>query len=503
MDTNIRPFYEEASFIRMRESLTDLYSYFRMDSSADPTDLFEQLCFVLTPLVRMPERERSGLFGRLEHESMNLYSTLLRRFKEDENNDPSFSPFPVKIQFRDWPELVHRLLHTAFELADTAHNDSALFRALMADFLETMAQSRHADLLYTPLDIAREVVRLMLTEDGAQPLRRLLDPALGSGAFWVAFVEQTELGNLPKQTQAPPNFTGIERDERLCRCVALLCNVDEPKKSFLKIEESGLFPYIDRQTYDLILANPPFLSVSRRNREMVGDWEVLPVETNDLHRAFIQKILLGLRPGGRCAVIVPDSFLNTSAGDAVQVRRWLLENYCCEGVIKLSYRAFYPQSAVSASIMILRNPKYQAELHQENRAVFFFNVEQDEKSDDAKRRPSCRDGFERLHQVWPRRESYYREWEAAPYIENAHGVTVPAYWEHTHFWFGRLEDIRRQNYILLPQQYRTSTVYDETIQNPEKLLEDLQELGTDILSLIQQIKEAEYVHWNLESGDAE
>lgn len=464
---------------KIKARFMDLYDYFRMDSNMDPIILFEQLCCLLIQL-----QDRTAVFFVRENDPTVRYRELMERFHFSIVNDQvTVNP----ATFLDRPELIRRLLDTADGVLELTR-DKKLLLPLLFDFLETILQARRSETVGTPLQTAREIVKLIC--ESSQPVFaiRTLDPSCGSGAFPLALLEQAA----EKNTLFVDKIEGLERDEHLRNCVMLMARFYDPFESRVTVTDGGSPIQITERSYDFILANPPFRTQSLRDREIVGDYLELPVPTKDTHRAFLQRTLLGLRPGGTSAIIVPDSFLTHTGSDAIRVRRWMIEEFHCMGIVKLPAYTFYPQASVNASILFLRRSQLHERSRSEHGGIFFFTVEIDGRTNDTRRLPVNRNDFDELRQVWDTRTSLWHEWREEARTQNVHGMDVPVQWNHPNFWFGSLEDISRNDYSLLPEQYQPVRLLGGPVRDPEEILEEIQKLGQEIMELTQQLAEAAY-----------
>jgi type I restriction enzyme M protein len=88
---------------------------------------------------------------------------------------------------------------------------------------------------------------------------------------------------------------------------------------------------------DIVLTNPPF--GNKRGGGLPGRRD-LPHPTTNKQLAFLQHIYLGLKPGGRAAVVVPDSVLYEGHAGK-QVRRDLLERCDLHTILRLPEGIFY------------------------------------------------------------------------------------------------------------------------------------------------------------------
>ena len=109
----------------------------------------------------------------------------------------------------------------------------------------------------------------------------------------IALLEQAEKEGVSFSV----GIRGFERDKHLRNCVRLLALLYDGPRIKVTVSDGGSPVEISRDTYHLILANPPFRSQSLRDREAIDDNRSLPIPTKDVHRAFLQRILLGLGAG--------------------------------------------------------------------------------------------------------------------------------------------------------------------------------------------------------------
>lgn len=139
--------------------LTDLYDYFRMDSTADPVILFEQFCCVLAPL-----QSNSGLI--VDPENSNTDDSLLVVRWYEELIDKYCSIWlgwnvSVSEEFKNRPELIRRMLAAARGVMAYVEKGSVLLGPLLSGFLETVSQARRSEIIATPIHTAREIVKVL------------------------------------------------------------------------------------------------------------------------------------------------------------------------------------------------------------------------------------------------------------------------------------------------------------------------------------------------------
>jgi type I restriction enzyme M protein len=117
--------------------------------------------------------------------------------------------------------------------------------------------------------------------------------------------------------------------------------------------------------YDVILTNPPFGKSSsvtvvsertdRARQPLTILREDFQASTSNKQLNFLQHVASILAPGGRAAIVVPDSVLS-GGGAAEAIRRRLLREFDVHTLLRLPTGLFYAQG-VRAHVMFLDRPR--------------------------------------------------------------------------------------------------------------------------------------------------
>ena len=152
----------------------------------------------------------------------------------------------------------------------------------------------------------------------------------------------------------------------------------------LNIEEDGIRSATTIEFFDVIVTNPPFGADIPINDSHVLEqfdlgyiWHEERHETNEQtswrkasnvqssvppEQLFIERCLQFLKPGGRLAIVVPDSILGNPSLE--YIRQWLLEKTRIIASIDLHEDAFQPGNGTQTSVLILQK-KTQEEINEE------------------------------------------------------------------------------------------------------------------------------------------
>ncbi|WP_417799015.1 N-6 DNA methylase [Terasakiella pusilla] len=199
---------------------------------------------------------------------------------------------------------------------------------------------------FTPRALVNSIVRVMKP----QPGEIIQDPASGSGGFLIAadrFVRSENSKSV--YSKNPSMYQGAEIEKntrRICLMNTLLngLNAEIIYGDALTDDAKGLLPA------DLILANPPFGSKAGSRRALRND---LPYQNVNKQLAFLQHIFLGLKPGGRAAVVLPDNVL-FGDGIGTVLRRRLMELCDLHTVLRLPTGIFYAQGVKTSVLFFTR-----------------------------------------------------------------------------------------------------------------------------------------------------
>lgn len=218
---------------------------------------------------------------------------------------------------------------------------------------------------FTPRSLVNTIVRLIQPSPG----ELIQDPATGSGGFLVAADSyvRTKYSQEKYQT-TPPKYQGVEIEKntrRICLMNTFLHNLDANiiYGDALTDDVAGL------DEADIILANPPFGNKAGGQRPLRKD---IPFPNTNKQLAFLQHIYLGLKAGGRAAVVLPDNVLFES-GVGTDIRRDLMNKCNLHTILRLPTGIFYAQGVKTNVLFFTKGStkdKYQQENCTENVWVY-------------------------------------------------------------------------------------------------------------------------------------
>lgn len=220
---------------------------------------------------------------------------------------------------------------------------------------------------FTPRALIKAIVECVRPEPG----KTIADPACGTGGFFLAaydFLTNPKNYPLDKAQKAflkHHTFHGNEivaNTRRLCLMNMFLHNIGEIDGE-MTISPNDALVAPSSQTYDYVLANPPFgkkSSMSFTNEEGEQEKEDLTYNRQDFWATtsnkqlnFIQHIRTLLKTTGKAAVVVPDNVLFEGGAGEI-VRRKLLESTDLHTILRLPTGIFYA-NGVKANVLFFDN----------------------------------------------------------------------------------------------------------------------------------------------------
>lgn len=216
--------------------------------------------------------------------------------------------------------------------------------------LQTMDVARFGGELTTP----RAMGRLMVALADPQPGERVYDPCFGAGGLLVDTAEALWWHG---RQMAPAEWTraqlvpvfGVEKHLEL-HLVAfvrlLLAGVRPALEVGDALEREAAGRHHD-QGFDCVLADP-----SWGMKAEGGNLYDFPIRGRASENLFLQHAVRSLRPGGRAVVSAPPGLLFRGGAD-YEVRKWLLQEYCVELVLRLPAKTLR-YTAIAPNLLVIR-----------------------------------------------------------------------------------------------------------------------------------------------------
>ena len=308
-------------------------------------------------------------------EKMDLYSEALTKFSEA----------------KQLPELFRTIFRAAF-LPYRSPETLGLFLKEISYFdythpeelgnayeylLSIMSSQGDAGQFRTPRHIIDFIVDVINpTKDD-----KVLDPACGTGGFLVStynhILEQHDGKDDPKKQEKPltpderkklmSNLHGYDIDPTMVRIAQVNMYLHQFKNPQIFQYDSLTSEERWNDKYDVILANPPFMSP----KGGIKPHNKFGVASNRAEVLFVDYIINHLKPKGRAGIIVPEGIIFQSGVAYKALRKNLVENGLY-AVVSLPGGVFQPYSGVKTSILLFDN-----ELAKQESQIAFVKISAD------------------------------------------------------------------------------------------------------------------------------
>ena len=282
-----------------------------------------------------PESEQlefyKGLLNHLDEDGSVIVKAIFTDAKSSINKRNTLSALVSGIDKLDWYNARQESMGNVYEgLLEKNVNES----------------KAGAGQYFTPRPLIDSMVHVM------RPKREdiIQDPAAGTGGFLIAANRYIQEHNDPnswtekqKREYRCNTFYGMEHvhdTHRLALMNLMLHGIDfDPQGAGIRYGDTLSPDGKDLPLATLILTNPPFGSKKGGGLPDRKDFEF---PTSNKQFCFLQHIYLGLKPGGRAAVVFPDNVLFESNVGG-QIRADLMDKCNLHTILRLPSGIFYAQ----------------------------------------------------------------------------------------------------------------------------------------------------------------
>ena len=246
--------------------------------------------------------------------------------------------------------LLRQVINRINEIDFTSSKDRHLFNDLYEKILRDLQSAGNAGEYYTP----RAVTQFMVDMTNPQLGQTVLDPACGTGGFFVCALEHIRKEYVKSDADRKRLQTSIRGIEKkplphlLCTTNLILHDIEVPQV----IHDNALTrrPYKDydeADQVDVILTNPPFGGMEEPGVDQNFPQQFQTKETADLFLAMIVKLL---KDGGKGAVVLPDGSL-FGEGVKTRLKEHLLSTCNLHTIVRLPKGVFNPYTGINTNLL--------------------------------------------------------------------------------------------------------------------------------------------------------
>lgn len=232
-------------------------------------------------------------------------------------------------------EVVNKVDELRFRSNEERHEMSGLYE----DKIKNMGNAgRNGGEYYTPRPLIKTIVKVVNPKLGD----KVYDGAVGSAGFLCEAYEYMrqikELSVKEFETLQRKTFYGKEK-KSLAYIIGvmnmILHGIEAPNIIHTNTLGENIADIQEKDRFDIVLANPPF-----GGSERIEVQENFPIRTSETAYLFLQHFIKILKAGGRCGVVIKNTFLSNTDNASVALRKQLLEECDLFAVLDLPKGAF-------------------------------------------------------------------------------------------------------------------------------------------------------------------
>ena len=382
--------------------LDKCHNTLRNSGQLAPAEAFDELSKILFIKLRDEKKpRRTGnpyAFQIKTHETPNSVADRIKvLYQEAKAEDSEVFTREIDIDDRTIFSVVNHLQGINLNATELDVKGLAFERFLGSYFRGDMGQ------YFTP----RELVEFIIKMVGPQHEKQILDPACGSGGFLLYAMEhiQKEASEFydegsPEHRDHWHNFArdklfGIEVNDAIARVAKMNMLLHDDGHSNV-IGSDALINFdkifdqhrgFEKEKFDVILTNPPFGAVVKKDEsDYLDDYDLGKGRNSQKTEIlFLERCFDFLKwKTGKLAIVLPDGILNNSS--LQYVRNYIEQRFKILAVVSLPQFAFkYYEAGVKPSILLLQKfseaeySLYQANINRitgENEAIYMPRVEE-------------------------------------------------------------------------------------------------------------------------------
>ena len=232
-------------------------------------------------------------------------------------------------------EVINKVDELRFRSNEEKHEMSSLYE----DKIKNMGNAgRNGGEYYTPRPLIKTIVEVVKPQLG----NKVYDGAVGSAGFLCEAYDymrgSKDLTVQEYETLQQRTFYGKEK-KSLAYIIGImnmiLHGIEAPNVLHTNTLGENISDIQEKDRVDVVLANPPFGGSERAEIQ-----ENFPVRTSETAYLFLQHFIKILRKGGRCGVVIKNTFLSNSDNASVALRKQLLEECNLHTILELPQGAF-------------------------------------------------------------------------------------------------------------------------------------------------------------------
>lgn len=232
-------------------------------------------------------------------------------------------------------EVINKVDELRFRSSEDRHEMSSLYE----DKIKNMGNAgRNGGEYYTPRPLIKTIIKVVNPKIGD----KVYDGAVGSAGFLCEAYEYLRNSKelTVKEFEQLQRKTLYGKEKKSLAYIIgvmnmILHGVEAPNILHTNTLGENIADIQEKDRVDIVLANPPF-----GGNERIEVQENFPIRTGETAYLFLQHFIKILKAGGRCGVVIKNTFLSNTDNASVALRKQLLEECDLYAVLELPAGAF-------------------------------------------------------------------------------------------------------------------------------------------------------------------
>lgn len=303
-------------------------------------------------------------------ELINLYGEAITKMNQNKYIPQLFRDIfkNAFLPYRD-PETLKSFLK---EINDFHYDHSERLGDAFEYLLSVLGVQGDAGSLRTP----RHIIDFIVEVIDPKKNETILDPACGTAGFLISSYKHI----LKQNTDNKKGLTPDDRKRLMNSIVGYDISPDMVRLSLVNMYLHGfqtpkIYEYDSltsderwNDTFDIILANPPFMTP----KGGIRPHKRFQIQANRSEVLFVDYIMEHIATDGRAGVIVPEGIIFQSGNAYKMLRKELVDNNYLYAVVSLPAGVFNPYSGVKTSILLMDRT-----LAKKTKDILFIKIEND------------------------------------------------------------------------------------------------------------------------------
>jgi len=195
---------------------------------------------------------------------------------------------------------------------------------------------------YTPRPLIRAMIDVVQPKIG----ETIYDGAAGSAGFLCEAYDYLRQGGRQNKQLSTSDLKTLQehtfyaKEKKSLAYVIAIMNmilhgIETPNVIHANTLAENLQDIQPSNQHDIILANPPFGGKERKEVQ-----QNFPIKTGETAFLFLQHFMKVLKPGGRAAIVIKNTFLSNTDNAAIALRKELLQNHNLHTVLDCPAKTF-------------------------------------------------------------------------------------------------------------------------------------------------------------------